>query len=262
MTGFVELSKVGKTYEVPHHRTVIVENFDLDIAKGEFVSLLGHRGCGKSTILTMVAGLTAVTDGGIFLDGLGVDGPGPDRGIVFPSPGLIPWMSVLDNVLLSIIQSQAESPDPNYQELAGDLLQQFHLADVRDCKAAELSLATQQRIGIARAVASNPKMLLLDEPFAMLDGCDRVALQDLLLEVHSRYQLTTMMITHDIDEALLLSDRIVLMTNAPKSTIGQILDVSLERPRERKKLANQTQYRQLQQEVSMFLDAEDRTHAA
>ncbi|WP_218934620.1 ABC transporter ATP-binding protein [Rosistilla ulvae] len=262
MSGFVEFSGVGKTYRESHGQTVIVENFDLHIAKGECVSLLGHSGCGKSTILTMAAGLTAITDGGILVDGHGVDGPGPDRRVVFSLPGLLPWMTVFDNVMLSVRQTHPNATSEEREAIVDGFLHPLGLSDVRDHKATELARGIQQRVGIARAVALNPKMLLLDEPFALLDAEDRMTLQDLLLDLHWRHHLTTLMITRDIDEALLISDRVVLMTKGPKATVGKIVDVQFDRPRVRAKIATHPQYAELRRQISAFLEEQERIDAA
>ncbi|QDV67277.1 Bicarbonate transport ATP-binding protein CmpD [Rosistilla carotiformis] len=262
MGSFVELSGVGKTYQEPHGRTVIVENFDLNIAKGECVSLLGHEGCGKSTILTMVAGLTAITDGGILVDGHGVEGPGADRRVLFSSPGLLPWMTVFDNVMLSVHQSHRDASGAQCEAIVDDYVRQLGLSEVRSQKAMSLTLAAQQRVGLARALALNPKMLLLDEPFELLDPSSRMDLQTVLLDLHARHSLTTLMITRDIEEALLLSDRVVLMTDGPKATVGKIFDVPFERPRVRADVLSHPRYGDLQQQITAFLDEESRTHAA
>ncbi|WP_417739925.1 ABC transporter ATP-binding protein [Rosistilla oblonga] len=262
MTSFVELTGVGKTYQEPHGRAVIVENFDLNIAKGESVSLLGGSGCGKSTILTMVAGLTAITDGGILVDGHGVQGPGPDRRVIFSSPGLLPWMTVFDNVMLSVRQASPEESVEQWRASADDYLVQLGLTATRDRKAMTLSTAAQQRVGIARSLALNPKILLLDDPFDQLDSKARRELQDVLLDLQGRHRLTTLMITRDVEEALILSDRVVLMTHAPKATVGRIIDVPFARPRSRTALMKDARYLELRQQIKAFLDEEERNCAA
>src|SRR6185295_3723014 len=236
MSSFLEISQLGKTYETPKGPAVIVENFDLRINKGEFVTLIGHSGCGKSTVLSMIAGLTDVTSGGIILSGKEVVGAGPDRGVVFQAPCLLPWLTAFENVMLGIDQVYYTADREEREQIAAYYLTIVGLADAMHKKPAALSQGMRQRCGIARAFALSPKMLLLDEPFGMLDSLTRYELQEVLLDLWQKDQKTALMVTHDVDEALFLSDRVVMMTNGPAATVGEILEVKFPRPRSRKQL--------------------------
>ncbi|HTQ30910.1 MAG TPA: ABC transporter ATP-binding protein [Opitutaceae bacterium] len=258
MSAFLEISHVTKTYPGSRGPAVIVQDFHLPVRKGEFVTLIGHSGCGKSTVLAMVAGLIEATSGGIILAGKEVTDPGPDRGVVFQSPCLLPWLTALDNVLLGVNQVFADATKAERRELAGYYLAVVGLGDALHQKPAELSQGMRQRVGLARAFALAPKMLLLDEPFGMLDSLTRYELQDVLLDLWSRDQKTALMVTHDVDEALFLSDRIVMMTDGPAATVGEILAVPFPRPRDRKALLEDPEYYRLREQLIGFL--EERSH--
>src|SRR6476646_2430370 len=226
MSDYLELSNLTKIYPTPKGPAVIVRNFNLRIKKGEFVSLIGHSGCGKSTVLSMVAGLNDLTAGGIILAGKELVGPGPDRGIVFQSPCLLPWMTAFENVMLGVDQVFYTASKEERYQIAEYYLSIVGLGDAMHKHPCELSQGMRQRVGIARAFALSPKMLLLDEPFGMLDSLTRMELQQILIELWRRDKKTALMVTHDVDEALFLSDRIVMMTNGPEAEVGDILNVT------------------------------------
>jgi nitrate/nitrite transport system ATP-binding protein len=259
MKPFLEISQLGKVYPTPSgHPAIIVENFDLRIRKGEFVTLIGHSGCGKSTVLSMIAGLTDVTSGGVILAGREVAGAGPDRGVVFQAPCLLPWLTAFENVMLGIDQVYYTADREEREQIAEYYLTVVGLADAKDKKPSELSQGMRQRCGIARAFALSPKMLLLDEPFGMLDSLTRYELQEVLLDLWQKDQKTALMVTHDVDEALFLSDRVVMMTNGPAATVGEILEVKFPRPRSRKQLLEDPEYYRLREQLIGFL--EERSH--
>jgi nitrate ABC transporter ATP-binding subunit len=258
MSAFLEISQLGKVYPTPKGPAVIVENFDLRIRKGEFVTLIGHSGCGKSTVLSMIAGLTDVTSGGVILSSREVVGAGPDRGVVFQAPCLLPWLTAFENVMLGVEQVYYTADREERQQIAEYYLTVVGLADAMHRKPAELSQGMRQRCGIARAFALSPKMLLLDEPFGMLDSLTRYELQEVLLDLWQKDQKTALMVTHDVDEALFLSDRVVMMTNGPAATVGEILEVKFPRPRSRKQLLEDPEYYRLREQLIGFL--EERSH--
>jgi nitrate/nitrite transport system ATP-binding protein len=259
MSSFLEISQLGKTYPAASGApAVIVENFDLRIRKGEFVTLIGHSGCGKSTVLSMIAGLTDVTSGAVILAGKEVVGAGPDRGVVFQAPCLLPWLTAFENVMLGIDQVFYTADTEERRQIAEYYLTVVGLADAMHRKPAALSQGMRQRCGIARAFALSPKMLLLDEPFGMLDSLTRYELQEVLLDLWQKDQKTALMVTHDVDEALFLSDRVVMMTNGPAATVGEILEVSFPRPRSRKQLLEDPEYYRLREQLIGFL--EERSH--
>jgi nitrate/nitrite transport system ATP-binding protein len=251
---YLQISRVTKSYFTASGPSVIVKDFDLTVARGEFVSLIGHSGCGKSTVLSMVAGLVAPTSGGVILGGREIDGPGPDRGVVFQAPCLLPWLSVLDNVLLGVDQVHARLGKEKRVGIAREHLKLVGLADASDKKPAELSSGMRQRVGLARAFALSPRLLLLDEPFGMLDSLTRIELQDVLLQLWGQDRKTALMVTHDVDEALYLSDRVAMMTSGPEAEIGKILEVPLERPRNRGQLLEDPKYYELREELVGFLE--------
>ncbi len=259
MSSFLEISQLGKVYPSPSGQpAVIVEHFDLKIRKGEFITLIGHSGCGKSTVLSMIAGLTGVSSGGVILAGKEVVGAGPDRGVVFQAPCLLPWLTAFENVMLGIDQVYYTADIEEREQIAEYYLSVVGLADAMHRKPAELSQGMRQRCGIARAFALSPKMLLLDEPFGMLDSLTRYELQDVLLDLWQKDQKTALMVTHDVDEALFLSDRVVMMTNGPAATVGEILEVKFPRPRSRKQLLEDPEYYRLREHLMGFL--EERSH--
>lgn len=250
----LELTGVGISFPTDKGLYCALQDVNLKIAKGEFVSLIGHSGCGKSTVLNIVAGLYQATTGGVILDGREVNSPGPERAVVFQNHSLLPWLSCYQNIELAVRQvfksskSKAEMRDwINYN------LELVHMTHARDKRPSEISGGMKQRIGIARALAMQPKVLLMDEPFGALDALTRAHLQDSLMEIHAGLGNTVIMITHDVDEAVLLSDRIVMMSNGPSATVGEVLDVQLERPRERMALAHDARYHQYRAAVLEFL---------
>lgn len=251
---YLELWKLTKSYPSPRGEAVIVKDVDLRLGEGEFVTVIGHSGCGKSTVLMMVAGLVPVTSGGIVLAGKELDGPGPDRGIVFQSPALLPWMTAFENVMLGVDQVFYTADRAERQQIAEYYLTLVGLSDAMHKRPGELSQGMRQRVGIARAFALSPKMLLLDEPFGMLDSLTKYELQEVLLDLWRREKTTTMMVTHDVDEALFLSDRIVCMTDGPEAAIGEILEVPFERPRNRMEVMEHPEYYQLRARLIEFLE--------
>jgi nitrate/nitrite transport system ATP-binding protein len=241
----------------------VLRGVDLQVQRGEFVSIIGHSGCGKSTLLNVVAGLTPVSTGAVILDGTAVSAPGPDRAVVFQNHSLLPWLSVYENVALAVdkvfagTKTAAERRDWALHNLA--LVQMSHAKDKRP---SEISGGMKQRVGIARALAMQPKVLLLDEPFGALDALTRARLQDSVMEIHATLQNTVLMITHDVDEAVLLSDRIVMMTNGPAAGVGQILATPWPRPRRRLELASAPECLEARSAVLTFLYARQERPAA
>jgi len=250
----LELFKLTKAYG----QAVIVREFNLNIAAGEFVTLIGHSGCGKSTVLSMVAGLTDVTKGGMILSGRETTDAGPDRGVVFQSPCLLPWMTAFENVMLGVNQVYFTAPRSERRELAEYYLTVVGLAHAMHKYPADLSQGMRQRVGIARAFALQPKMLLLDEPFGMLDALTKMELQEVLLELWRRNRLTTLMVTHDVDEAIFLSDRVVMMTDGPEAEVGDILTIPFERPRDRAAVMADPRYPEVRNHLLTFLN--ERSH--
>ena len=253
---FLKIDGVGKSFTRGKATSEVLRKIDLTVDQGEYVAIIGHSGCGKSTLLNLVAGLTPLTSGAILLEDQEVNEPGPDRAVVFQNHSLLPWLTVYENVRLAVDKvfsrkkSKAERHAWTMHNL--DLVQMGHAKDKRP---AEVSGGMKQRVGIARALAMEPKVLLLDEPFGALDALTRAHLQDLVMEIHARLGNTVLMITHDVDEAVLLSDRIVMMTNGPAATIGEVLEIDLPRPRSRLALANNATYLQARAAVLEFLYA-------
>jgi nitrate ABC transporter ATP-binding subunit len=254
MSDYVELSDLTKIYPSPRGPAVIVKDFNLRIRKGEFVCLIGHSGCGKSTVLSMLAGLNEITSGAIVLAGKELVGPGPDRGIVFQSPCLLPWMTAFENVMLGVDQVFYTAAKAERTQIAEYYLTVVGLGESMHKRPAELSQGMRQRVGIARAFALKPKMLLLDEPFGMLDSLTRYELQQVLIQLWRTNKITALMVTHDVDEALFLSDRIVCMTNGPEAEVGEILEVHFPRPRERKAVMEHPDYYELREHLIEFLE--------
>ena len=252
MRAFVEIAALGKTYLTPSGPAEIVRDFSLYVSEGEFVCLLGHSGCGKSTVLSILMGLNQATTGGVVIGGREIEGQGTDRGVVFQSATLLPWMSVRNNVRLALdqVRRAAGARDAEaYLEAVG-------LGGLGDRLPRELSAGMQQRVGIARAFSLEPRLLLLDEPFSLLDALTRMDCQDLLMALWQRTRRTVIMVTHDVDEALLLADRIVLMTSGPAATIGQVLSVEFPRPRVREEILSRPDYFWLRDRVLGFLEAQ------
>ncbi|MCM8739137.1 nitrate ABC transporter ATP-binding protein [Azospirillum sp. A1-3] len=251
---YLEFTRLTKTFATPKGPLTVVDGFDLKMRKGEFVSLIGHSGCGKSTVLSMVAGLADVTSGGIVLDGKEVDGAGPDRAVVFQAPSLFPWLTAYENVMLGVNRVFPHANKGERADIARYYLARVGLGHAMDRKASELSNGMKQRVGIARAFALSPKLLLLDEPFGMLDSLTRWELQEVLMEVWARTKVTAVCVTHDVDEALLLADRVVMMTNGPNAKIGHILSVDIPHPRTRQALLEHPRYYDYREELLNFFE--------
>ncbi|MBM7068885.1 ABC transporter ATP-binding protein [Actibacterium sp. 188UL27-1] len=251
---FLDFSQLHKVYPTPKGPLTVVEDFNLKLDRGEFISLIGHSGCGKSTVLTMAAGLNEISKGAIKLDGRHVEGADPERAVVFQAPSLFPWLTARENVSLGVDRVYPRANQAERQDVVDYYLERVGLAEAMDKPAHALSNGMKQRVGIARAFALSPKLLLLDEPFGMLDSLTRWELQEVLMEVWSRTKVTAICVTHDVDEAILLADRVVMMTNGPQATIGKIVNVDLPRPRTRKALLEHPDYYTYRQEVLDFLE--------
>ncbi len=250
---YLEFFKVTKVYPTPKGPLTVVDEFNLNIKKGEFVSIIGHSGCGKSTVLSMTAGLNDISDGGIVLDRREVAGAGPDRAVVFQAPSLFPWLSAFENVALGVDRVFPHASEKERREVVEYYLDRVGLGGALHKKARDLSNGMKQRVGIARAFALSPKLLLLDEPFGMLDSLTRWELQELLMEVWTQTRVTAMVVTHDVDEAILLADRVVMMTNGPRAKVGKIMPVDLPRPRTRKALVSHPDYYRYREALITFL---------
>jgi nitrate/nitrite transport system ATP-binding protein len=254
MTAFLKIDHVDKTFARGAAATEVLKEITLSVEAGEYVSIIGHSGCGKSTLLNIVAGLTAATQGGVLLEGREVNEPGPDRAVVFQNHSLLPWLTVYDNVRLAVdkVFSSAKSRAERHAWTMHNL-ELVQMGHAKDKRPGEISGGMKQRVGLARALAMEPKALLLDEPFGALDALTRAHLQDSVMAIHQKLGNTVLMITHDVDEAVLLSDRIVMMTNGPSARIGEVLDVPLARPRKRLELATNAAYLKCRQRVLEFL---------
>lgn len=252
---YLEFSQLKKVYPTPKGPLTVVDGFELKMQKGEFITLIGHSGCGKSTVLSMVAGLNPITEGAIILDGTHVTQAGPDRAVVFQAPSLMPWLTAYENVALGVDKVYPDASRSEKRDVIEYYLSKVGLADAMQKPAADLSNGMKQRVGIARAFALSPKLLLLDEPFGMLDSLTRWELQDVLMDVWKRTQVTAICVTHDVDEAILLADRVVMMSNGPNARIGNIMEVDLPRPRSRKELLAHPDYYAYREELLDFLEA-------
>ncbi len=257
---YLHYSQLHKTYATPKGPLTVVQDFNLTLKRGEFISLIGHSGCGKSTVLSMTAGLNDISQGAITLDGFHVEGADPERAVVFQSPNLFPWLTAKQNVAIGVDKVYPRASRDERQDVVEYYIERVGLGDAMDRLAADLSNGMRQRVGIARAFALSPKLLLLDEPFGMLDSLTRWELQEVLMEVWSRTKVTTVCVTHDVDEAILLAERVVMMTNGPRATIGRITSVNLPRPRSRRDLLNHPDYYSYRAEIMGFL--EDYAHGA
>ncbi len=255
MIPALEISQLGKSYDSPQGPAEIVKDFNLKVAEGEFVCIIGHSGCGKSTVLSIAMGLNEASRGGIIIAGREVVGPGLDRGVVFQSSALLPWLSARENILLAIDQVNPRMTLKVRRLLADKFLNAVGLDGAADSYPDEMSAGMRQRVGIARALALEPKVLLLDEPFSLLDVVTRMELQDQLMELCAKEHKTVLMVTHDVDEAILLADRIVMMTNGPAATVGEIVSVPFERPRDRLGIAEDPRYHQVRSQLLGFLEA-------
>lgn len=251
---YLIIENVGKTFNTGKSETQVLSSVDLKVRRGEYISIIGHSGCGKSTLLNVVAGLTQASSGNVILDGKEVNEPGPDRSVVFQNHSLLPWLTVYENVALAVDKIFGNKKSASERrEWAEHNLAKVGMDHALNRLPAEISGGMKQRVGIARALAMEPKVLLLDEPFGALDALTRAHLQDEVMRIHADLGTTVLMITHDVDEAVLLSDRIVMMTNGPSATIGEILTIDLERPRNRLELSDNSHYNHLRHEVLRFL---------
>jgi nitrate/nitrite transport system ATP-binding protein len=253
--SYLDFAGVSKVYPTPKGPLTVVDRFDFQMKKGEFVTLIGHSGCGKSTVLSMVAGLNDISGGTIALDGKPVVGAGPERAVVFQAPSLMPWLTARENVALGVDRVYPNASSAERRDVVEYYLSRVGLGDAMHRLASELSNGMKQRVGIARAFALSPKLLLLDEPFGMLDSITRWELQDVLMDVWARTQVTAICVTHDVDEAILLADRVVMMSNGPNARIGNVMEVDLPRPRSRKALLAHKDYYAYREELLDFLEA-------
>ncbi|MEL6266568.1 MAG: nitrate ABC transporter ATP-binding protein, partial [Pseudomonadota bacterium] len=251
---YLQFSQLSKIYPTPKGPLTVVEDFDLTLKQGEFVSLIGHSGCGKSTVLTMTAGLNEISRGAIVLDGKHVVDADPERAVVFQAPSLFPWLTARENCAIGADRVYPRASRAERQDVVEYYLERVGLADAMDRRASELSNGMKQRVGIARAFALSPKLLLLDEPFGMLDSLTRWELQEVLMEVWSRTKVTAVCVTHDVDEAILLADRVIMMTNGPRARIGRIMEVDLPRPRSRRALLEHADYYAYREQLLSFLE--------
>jgi len=254
MTPYLRIDHVDKSFNRGSRETEVLKDVTLSIESGEYVSIIGHSGCGKSTLLNIVAGLLPVTRGAVLLENQEVNEPGPDRAVVFQNHSLLPWLTVYQNVKLAVdkVFASTRSREERHAWTMNNL-ELVQMAHAKDKRPAEISGGMKQRVGLARALAMEPKVLLLDEPFGALDALTRAHLQDSVMAIHQKLGNTVLMITHDVDEAVLLSDRIVMMTNGPAARIGEVLDVPLARPRRRLELAANATYLKCRQRVLEFL---------
>ena len=263
MQKIVHIENIGQTFDTKQGKYTALREVSLDIAKGEFVTLIGHSGCGKSTLLNLIAGLTLPSSGVMLCDGREIAGPGPERGVVFQNHSLLPWLTCFDNVYLAVERVfAAKEGRSKLKKRTSDALQLVGLTHAETKYPHEISGGMKQRVGIARALAMEPKILLMDEPFGALDALTRANLQDELMKIMAATGATTVMVTHDVDEAVLLSDRVVMLTNGPAATIGEILEVKLERPRKRLELASDPVYSECRAAILDFLYRKQLKHAA
>jgi nitrate/nitrite transport system ATP-binding protein len=255
----VEISNLIKEYPNPYGEDFrVVEDFNLNIHEGESISLIGHSGCGKSTVLTMLAGLNKISGGGIIVGDREIEGPGPDRAVVFQAPCLMPWMNAFQNVMLGVKNIYPHATKSERKQIVESSLSLVGLADSMKKYPSEMSGGMQQRVGIARAIALQPKVLLLDEPFGRLDSLTRMELQDVIIDILAREKLTAMIVTHDVDEAVFMADRCVMMSNGPKAGVGEILEIGFPRPRNREEVFQDPKFFQYREHLLAFL--EQRAH--
>ena len=262
MSQYLEIDHVSIDFPTKNGPFRALNGVDLKIAKGEFVSLIGHSGCGKSTVLNIVAGLYNATEGGVVLEGKEVFQPGPDRAVVFQNHSLLPWLTAYQNVELAVKEVfKGQKSKAEMKQWIEHNLELVHMSHAMHKRPDEISGGMKQRVGIARALAMQPKVLLMDEPFGALDALTRAHLQDSLMEIQQELNNTVIMITHDVDEAVLLSDKIVMMTNGPAATVGEVLEVKLARPRDRVALADDSEYNHYRSQVLKFLYERQRNPA-
>jgi nitrate ABC transporter ATP-binding subunit len=250
----LELAALTKTFATPAGPVVAVQDVNARVHEGEFACILGHSGCGKSTVLSIIAGLQHATHGRVVIDGAKADGPGTDRAVVFQAPCLLPWLTVRENVALAVTQASPRLTRAERRARVDRYLELVGVADSADQWPGELSLGTQQCVSLARALSVDPRFLLLDEPFAMLDSLTRFELQDILLQVWEQNRKIVVMVTHDVDEALYLADRLILMTDGPSARVGEILSVPFPRPRARMAVLEHPRYVEFHGRVIDFLE--------
>tara|TARA_B100000809_G_scaffold32497_2_gene28392 strand:+ start:4666 stop:5472 length:807 start_codon:yes stop_codon:yes gene_type:complete len=250
----LDLRDLKKVYPTPNGDYIVLEELNLQVKKEEFITIIGHSGCGKTTMLSMIAGLNEISGGKIAVLGSSIKGPGPDRGVIFQAPSLMPWMTAMENVLLGVKKVFPHGTKKEREDICKYYLSKVGLDGSFEKRASELSQGMQQRVGIARAFAIKPKVLLLDEPFGMLDSLTRGELQDVLIEIWNKEKITAVMITHDVDESIFLSDRVVMMTSGPSAKIGDILPIAFERPRSRKSVLAHDDYYTYRKHLIDFLE--------
>ncbi|MBU0915617.1 ABC transporter ATP-binding protein [Aquabacterium parvum] len=254
MSAFIDISQAEMVFNTKKGQFHALREINLQINQGEFIALIGHSGCGKSTLLNLIAGLLTPTSGGLICDRREIAGPGPERAMVFQNHSLLPWLTCFDNVYLAVERVfGAKESKAQLKARTQAALELVNMAHATQKRPGEISGGMKQRVGIARALAMEPKVLLMDEPFGALDALTRAHLQDELLKIVARTSSTVVMVTHDVDEAVLLSDRIVMMTNGPAATIGEVLEVPLVRPRNRVELAEDATYMHCRKAVLDFL---------
>jgi len=254
MSKFLDLEGVEKVFPLPKgEKYVAVTDVNLNIKENEIISIIGHSGCGKSTLLNMIAGLDMATGGGIILDNKEITGPGPERAVVFQNHSLLPWLTVYQNIEMAVKKVMPELSPKELKERVYKFITMVNLDHAKDKYPGEISGGMKQRVGIARALSIKPKVLLMDEPFGALDSLTRANLQEHLMRIQQNVKNTVIIITHDIDEAVLLSDRVIMMTNGPEATIGEILEVNLERPRDRVSLQHDPEYIRCREAILSFL---------
>ena len=252
--NFLSLQNIEKKFPIPGKDDYIaVTEVDLEIKKNEIISIIGHSGCGKSTLLNMISGLDAETEGEITLEGKRIKGPGPDRAVVFQNHSLLPWLSVYENIEMAVKKVMPELSSAELRQRVEKYISMVNLDHAKDKAPDEISGGMKQRVGIARALSITPKVLLMDEPFGALDSLTRANLQEHLMRIQQKVKNTVVIITHDIDEAVLLSDRVIMMTNGPEATIGEILEVNLPRPRNRVQLQHAPEYIRCREAILSFL---------
>lgn len=254
MKPLIQVQAVSQRFHTASGEFLALQNVSFDIHEGETVSLIGHSGCGKSTLLNLIAGITLPTEGGLICDNREIAGPGPERAVVFQNHSLLPWLSCFDNVALAVDHVfQRNMSKAERREWIEHNLDRVQMGHAMRKRPGEISGGMKQRVGIARALAMKPKVLLMDEPFGALDALTRAHLQDSVMQIQQALNTTIVLITHDVDEAVLLSDRVMMMTNGPAATVGEILDVNLPRPRNRVQLAEDSRYHHLRQQILHFL---------
>ena len=251
---FLKLENIEKRFPIPGKDDyVAVTDVNLDIKKNEIISIIGHSGCGKSTLLNMISGLDMQTEGNIFLENKEVKGPGPERAVVFQNHSLLPWLTVYQNIEMAVKKVMPELTIDELEERVNKFVDMVNLDHAADKLPSEISGGMKQRVGIARALSIKPKVLLMDEPFGALDSLTRANLQEHLMRIQQKVQNTVIIITHDVDEAVLLSDRVIMMTNGPEATVGEVLEVNLPRPRNRVELQHDPEYIRCREAILSFL---------